>query len=87
MFAFVGGTYFFLSNVLNFFVRCTKYLTAQFVVFMNRKTRPHIDRLKSYSVSKIKRQGINQDNSYNITDEDEEERQDLLGNGGEITDD
>lgn len=68
MFAYVGGIYFFLSAVANFCVRSLRLLTRIMIKFMHRKTHPHIERFKTYSIKKKGCQETDQD-----TDDSEEE--------------
>lgn len=51
MFAYVGGIYFFLSHIINFAARSINFLTVKFLKYMRHKTRPHIQRIRSYSVN------------------------------------
>ena len=75
VFAYVGGTYFFLSNVFNFAVQCVKEVVSWFVLLMRRKTGRHIGRLysRALSVSIAKKPGGNESNGGVIEYVDEEE--------------
>lgn len=74
MFAYVGGTYFFLSNVFNFAVQCVKEVVSWFVSLMRRKTGRHIERFsRALSVSMSKRSGDNEPNRSVTEQADEEE--------------
>ena len=79
MFAYVGGTYFFLHGVLNFVARTLKALATMLLKFMGRKTQLHIKRLYEYSVNR-KQQKQKEVEEDELEEEEEEERRDLLDN-------
>ena len=84
MFAYVGGTYFFFLGVTSFLARLIRHVTVLMVKFMNRKTKPHIEKAyRSYSVRKKRR--YRKDDDENDSDEeligeDEPENQEILKN-------
>ena len=55
MFAFVGGTYFFLLGSLNFIARLMNVVITKVLQFMGKKTKPHVNKLKQRAVSIRKR--------------------------------
>ena len=71
VFAYVGGTYFFLVGSLNFLARLLNMVFLRGVKFMDQKTKPHVKRIYAYSVSKRKRS--------DTTDKDSSDDE-LLGN-------
>ena len=80
MFAYVGGTYFFLHGVLNFVARTLKALATMLLKFMGRKTQPHIKKLYEYSVNRKQQKQREVEEDELEEEEEEEERRDLLDN-------
>ena len=71
VFAYVGGTYFFLSNVFNFAVSCVKEFLAWLFKLMRRKTGRHFGKLYTFSISLAKR-GENGKDDMEVYEEEEE---------------
>ena len=80
MFAYVGGTYFFLHGVLNFVARTLKALATMLLKFTSRKTQPHIKRLYEYSINRKQQKQKEVEEDELEEEEEEEERKDLLDN-------
>lgn len=61
VFAYVGGTYFFLVGSFNFVARLVNIVVSRVIKFMHRKAEPHVSKIRGFSIHT--KRPLNEDDS------------------------
>ena len=89
MFAYVGGTYFFLVGSLNFVARLLNIVITKAIGFMTRKSKPHMHRIMNDTVKIVKKREKKDEESSDDEllglDEEKDELLPSKDSGGKLT--
>lgn len=83
VFAYVGGTYFFLVGSFNFVARLINIVMTRVIKFMHRKAEPHVNRIRGFSMNPKKPLADDNDSEADSDEEllNDNEDDPLIGGG------